>query len=260
MKKKTQEDKYRQQAEILLDRRNKAKSLFSKHLPSIGYVGEQLLRQALKRVLPTDFAVCQGFVFSANTRNEDLFSKQCDIILYRKGNGAIMYSAGELKVINADSAVAVIEVKSSIKKETFFTTLEAFEKLQKLGIRNKFIFVFGSVSKQSLSSWFSQFKYPKSDNNEWIAIDTELYDWPDIAQLPNAILSLESRKYYVLDYLQDDKNDWIGYASYIIVDAKNAEVSCLQEFFASVMDLINGTFEVDQNDYSIKDGFPLCRF
>ena len=171
-----------------------------------------------------------------------------------------MYSTGELKVINADSAVAVIEVKSSIKKETFFTTLEAFEKLQKLGIRNKFIFVFGSVSKQSLSNWFFQFKYTKNDNNEWIAMDTELYDWSDKEWLPNSILSLKSCKYYVLDHLQDDKNDWVGYASYNFVDTKNAEVSCLQKFLASVMDLINGVFEVDWNDYSIKDGFPLCRF
>jgi len=88
-------------------------------------------------------------------------------------------------------------------------------------------------------------------------MDTELYDWSDKEQLPNSILSLESRKYYVLDHLQDDKNDWVGYASYKITDKKDKEVSCLQEFFASVMDLINGTFEVDQESYSIKDGFPL---
>ena len=35
------------------------------------------------------------------------------------------------------------------------------------------------------------------------------------------------------------------------------EISCLQEFLANVMDFINGTFEVDRNDYSIKDGFPI---
>lgn len=256
----TQEDRYRRQAEILLDRRNEAKSLFSSHLPSIGYVGEQLLRQALKRVLPSDFGVCQGFITNPNLVDDDNLSNQCDIIIYRKGNGAVIYSVGELKIVNASSVVAVIEVKSSIKKELFFTTLEAFEKLEKLRVRNKFIFVFGSVSKHALSRWFFQYKYPKNDNNEWIVMDTEWYDWSDKERLPNSILSLESRKYYVLDHLQDENNDWVGYASYKITDKKDEEISCLQEFFASVIDLMNGTFEINSNDYSIKDGFPLYMY
>lgn len=253
----TQEDRYRLHAKILLDKRNEAKSLFSKHKPSIGYVGEQLLRQALKEVLPNDYAVCQGFIINPTTEDKDDLSNQCDIIIYRKGNGAVIYSVGELKVINACFAVTVIEVKSSIRKETFFTTLEAFEKLENLRVRNKFIFVFGAVSKQSLASWFFQYRYPNSDVNEWIVMDTELYDWSDMERLPNSILSLESRKYYVLDHLQDENNDWVGYASYKITDKKDKEISCLQEFFSSVVDLINGTFEIDRSDYSVKDGIPL---
>ena len=255
----TQEDRYRRQAKILLDRRNEAKSLFSMHKPSIGYVGEHILRQSLKGVLPSDFSVCQGFVINTNSSDENMLSKQCDIVIYRKANEAVMYSVGELKVINACYAVAVIEVKSSIRKESFFTTLKAFERLKELGVRNKFIFVFGAVSKQSLSNWFFQYKYPESNINEWMVMDTELYDWSDKEQLPNSILSLESCKYYVLDHLQDEKNDWVGYASYKITDSKNMEISCLQEFFASVMEMLNGKFYVDQNDYSIKDGFPMWK-
>lgn len=253
----TREDKYRCQAKILLDKRNEAKSLFSKHLPSIGYVGEQLLRQALKRLLPNDYALCQGFIIDPTLKDEDKLSNQCDIIIYRKGNGAVVYSVGDLQVINACSAVAVIEVKTSIKQDTFSTTLDAFKRLEELKVRNKFIFVFDTLSKQSLSRWFFQYRVPDSKKCELIVIDTELYDWSDKERLPNSILSLESRKYYVLDHLQDGKNDWVGYASYKITDKKDEEISCLQEFFSSVMDLINGTFEVDQNSYSIKDGFPL---
>lgn len=253
----TQEDRYRRQAKILLDKRNEAKSLFSKHMPSIGYVGEHILRQALKGVLPSDFGLCQGFIINSNMEDEDNLSKQSDIIIYRKGNRAVMYSVGELKVINVSSAVAVIEVKSSIRKETFFTTLEAFEKLEKLRVRNKFLFVFGSVSKQSLSSWFFQYKYPKIDNNEWILMDTELYDWSDKERLPNSILSLESHKYYVLGHLQNDKKDWVGYASYEITDSESIEISCLQEFFSTIVESLDGSFKIDQNNYSMKDGFSL---
>lgn len=251
------ENKYRRMAASFIKEMGKTRALFKGHLPSIGYVGEHLLRHSLIRLLPNEYAVCQGFIINPIKEDEDNLSNQCDVIIYRKGNGAVMHSVGELKVINACYAVAVIEVKSSIRKESFFTTLKAFERLEELGVRNKFIFVFGSVSKQSLSNWLFQYKFPKSNNNEWMVMDTELYDWSDKERLPNSILSLESCKYYVLDHLQDENNDWVGYASYKITDSKNMEISCLQEFFASVMEMLNGKFYVDQNDYSIKDGSPL---
>lgn len=251
------EDTYRRMAVFFIKEMGKTRTLFKGHLPSIGYVGEQLLRQTLNRLLPNEYAACQGFIINPTTEDEDNLSKQCDIIIYRKGNGAVVYSIGDLQVINACFTVAVIEVKSSIKKETFFTTLKAFERLKELKVRNKFIFVFGALSKQALSSWFPQYNNPKSSDNEWIVMDTELYDWSDKEWIPDSILSLKSRKYYVLDHLQDENNDWVGYASYKITDSKNKEVSCLQEFFSSVMDLINGTFEIDRSDYSVKDGFPL---
>lgn len=251
------EDTYRRMAVFFIKKMEETRTLFKGHLPSIGYVGEQLLRQALKEVLPNDYAVCQGFIINPTTEDKDNLSNQCDIIIYRKGNGAVMYSVGALKVINTCFVVAVIEVKSSIKKKTFITTIESFEKLENLRVRNKFIFVFGALSKRSLSSWFSQNRVPENKKGTFFVIDTELYDWSDKERLPNSILSLESCKYYVLDHLQDEKNDWVGYASYKITDKKDKEISCLQEFFASVMDLINGTFEIDRSDYSVKDGFPL---
>lgn len=255
----TQEDKYRRQAEVFLGKMNMARKLFANHLPSIGYVGEYLLRHVLMRILPNDFDVCQGFILNDKSKNEDKLSRQCDIIVYRKGRGAVSCSIGELKVINACSAVAVIEVKSSIGKKTFITTLEAFEKLGILGVRNKFVFVFGPISKQSLSKWFTQFRISQNHTDDYLTMDCELYDWSDKDWLPNSILSLKSCKYYVLDHIQDNKNDWVGYASYKITDKKNKEISCLQEFFASVMEMLNGKFYVDQNNYSIKDGFTLWK-
>ena len=251
------EDSYRNMAVSFLKEIEESRVLFKNHRPSIGYVGEYLLRHVLKRILPNDFDVCQGFILNDKSKNEDKLSRQCDIIVYRKGRGAVSCSIGELKVINACYAVAVIEVKSSIRKESFFTTLKAFERLEELGVLNKFIFVFGSVSKQSLSSWFFQYKYPKIDNNEWILMDTELYDWSDKERLPNSILSLESHKYYVLGHLQNDKKDWVGYASYEITDSESIEISCLQEFFATIVESLDGSFKIDQNNYSMKDGFSL---
>ena len=254
----TREEKYRQQAKIFLRRISRARGLFNKHKPSIGYVGEESLRRALKRILPYDYDVCQGFVINKCLKSDEALSKQCDIIIYRKNKGAVEYSYGDIKIINANSVIAVIEVKSSIKEETFITTLKAFEKLRELGVSNLFVFIFNSISKKSLDKWFTRYRLPHSPVSEIITLDTGLYDWSDSYWVPKAILSLKSCKYFKLDHLQDDQNDWIGYAAYKIEDKMNKEVSCLQEFFASLMDLIDyDTFNIDINEYSIIDGFSL---
>ena len=58
----TQEEKYRKQAKVFLRRLNEAKQFFDNHKPSIGYVGEYLLRQSLLFLIPQSYGVCQGFV------------------------------------------------------------------------------------------------------------------------------------------------------------------------------------------------------
>ena len=118
-------------------------------------------------------------------------------------------------------------------------------------------FVFGKLSRRSLRRWFFQYRYPKNSNEEVLVMDTALYDWSDMEWLPESILSLESHNLFVLDHLQDDDNDFIGYASYKIADKTNKEISCLQQFLSNVTDLLDDTFEIDWNDYSIKDGFPI---
>ena len=128
----TQEDKYRQQATVLMKKMDKARMLFTKHKPSIGYVGELLLRQVLRNLLPKEYGICQGFILNNIIKTEDKLSTQCDIIIFRKGSESIAYSIGDLKIINASYVIAVIEVKSSLNKDSFLTTLEAFEKLQEI--------------------------------------------------------------------------------------------------------------------------------
>lgn len=255
-------DKFRKQSETLIEKVNEARRLFSNHKPSIGYVGEHTLRQTIQDISPKEFGVCQGFICNSSKKNSNEISQQCDIIIYRKVNKAEKYSAGELKIIYSNYVIAVIEVKTSIKKETFFTTLDAFVTLSKFGIKNRYIFIFGSISKQSLNKWFSLYKLRDNKNdNEFIV--TELYDWSDIQMLPNSILSLKSSKYYVLDHVQDDNNDYIGYISYKITNKENKEICSLQEFFATLATKTKNTrvqnifLETDSKKYSVKDGFPL---
>ncbi len=255
----TREDKFREQAILFLKKMREARTLFGNHKPSIGYVGEEVLRQASKRIIPNDFDVCQGFVLSKNGDKKDKLSGQCDVIIFHNVNDAVIYSIGDLNIIDAHYVYAVIEVKSSIKSDTFFTTLRAFEKLNQLGVNKSFIFVFGSISKKSIERWLFQYKFPENSNNDWIIMNRKSYDWSDVEWLPNAIVSLKSSKYFKLTHFQDD-NDWVGYVSYRIIDKTHKEVSCIQEFFSTIMDLINEPpIEIDLNEYSIKDGFPLFR-
>ena len=256
----TQEEQYRQQAKQRVKKMIEASKLFTKHKPSIGYVGELLLRQVLRNLLPKEYGICQGFILNNNIKNEDKLSTQCDIIIFRKESGSIVYSIGDLKVIYASYVIAVIEVKSSLNKDSFLATLETFEKLQKIRVEHKFVFVYGKLSRRTLRRWFFQYRYPKNSNEEVLVMDTSLYDWSDIEWLPKSILSLESHNLFVLDHLQDDNNDYVGYSSYKIKDKTNKEISCLQQFLANVMDLLDGTFEIDRNDYPIINGFPLYIF
>jgi hypothetical protein len=138
-----QEDQYRYKASIFLRRIIKARQLFDKHKPSIGFVGEYLLRNMLRSLISQSYGICQGFV----TYKGEI-SRQCDIIIYNKEKKSITKSYGELKIVNAESVVSVIEVKSSLSKETFSSTLKAFEQLYALRVTNCFLFVYGQLTRR----------------------------------------------------------------------------------------------------------------
>lgn len=253
------EDKYRQQAKKLLKGRDLAKTLFSNHKPSIGYVGEYYLREAIKCLLTNNYNICQGFVQNKNMLKTNNLSKQCDVIIYRKDKDAVIYTVGDLKIINSKFVVAVIEVKSSISQKTFINTLESFEKLNQLGVQYKFLFIYGTLSRNSLLNWLVQYKLPSKNDNVFNIMETNVYDWDDKEWLPNSILSLESHRIYFLTPYQNYNDDWVGYVSYGIKDKNNKDISCLQEFLANVIQILDCSFDIEMSKLNIKDAFPLWR-
>lgn len=252
----TYEDKYRQQAKVFLRRMTEAKLFFDKHKPSIGFVGEYLFRKSLYSLMPQSYGICQGFV---TYRGE--ISRQCDIIIYRKGEKSIHKTYGELKIVNSESAVAVIEVKSSITKENYHSTLKAFEQLNALRVTNRFLFVYGQITRKKLNNWLFSYKHLNECAAPYIATDSYLFDWPDIEWLPNSVLALESNKYFKIDHILTDNGDWVGYTALNIKDSKDARINCLQEFFSDiVMSICDDTMPMDIESYSIEDGIELFRF
>ena len=252
----TQEDKYRYQAAIFLKRITEARQVFDKHKPSIGFVGEYLLRNTLHAMISQSYGICQGFV----TYKGEI-SRQCDIIIYKKEKKSITKSYGELKIVNAESVVSVIEVKSSISKETFSSTLKAFEHLYSLRVPNCFLFVYGTLSRRRMSDWLFSYKYPNLCTEQHLVTESYLYDWPDMEWLPNSILALESNKYFKLGHISADNGDWGGYTALNIKDGKDATISCLQEFFSDFVTFIHGNeIPIKIENYSIEDGIGLFRF
>lgn len=247
------ENKYRKEAETMLSQVNQARKLFRLHKPSIGYIGEHILRQSLKRIVPNDFDICQGFVIN-NTKSKDEPSRQCDIIIFRKEKDAVYYSIDDLKVINSCSVVAIIEVKSSISKETFHSTMNAFEKLRQLGASNSYLFVYNKFSRKCLSNWL--FSYRAKE--DFLASDNYLYDWPDKEWLPKAIISLESPALYALAETPYNHGDWVGYLSYDIKDKENIRISSLQHFLSYLMHSIDcGNIKINPEYIEDNNGVPL---
>lgn len=251
----TQENKFRQQAKVFLKKMNEAKHFFEKHKPSIGDVGEYLLRQSLRALMSQPYGICQGFV----TYKGEI-SRQCDIILYKKGKDSIHKSYGELKIINAESVVSVIEVKSFINKDDYLLTLKAFEQLYALQVSNCFLFVYGQLTRRKLSNWLFSCQHSNTYTEQYIVTDSYLYDWSDMEWLPNSVLALESNKYFKLCHISADNGDWVGYTALNIKDCKDAQINCLQEFFSDiVMSIFEGVTPMDIKKYSIEDGIELFR-
>lgn len=251
----TQEEKYRQEAEIFLNNIREARRYFRKHKPSVGYVGEHLLRQSLFNLIPPTYDICQGFVI-----NKDELSRQCDIIIYKKSKSAIHKSFGEIKIVFSNYVVAVIEVKSSVSKKTFFSTINAFEQLEKLRVTNCFLFVYGILTCKSLYKWLFEYKYKTTNTEEYIVTESYLYDWPDIDWLPNAILALDANKYFSIGSISTYNGDWIGYVELEIKYIANASISCLQKFFESIIEKTEGSIKpMDINKYFIENGIELFR-
>lgn len=252
----SQEDKYRQYAEEFLKRIDEARVFFANHKPSIGYAGEHLLRQSLRSLIPQYYGICQGFVIYKNE-----VSCQCDVIIYKKGRSAIKKTYGSLKVVHAESVISVIEVKSSVSKKTFLSTLKAFEKLEELRVPNCFLFIYNKLSRKKIENWLFEYKSTPNCTEDYYVTDSDLFDWPDKKWLPNAILTLAANKLYNISHICAYDGDWIGYAALKIKDRKNMQISCLQELFESILGLVNGkSLHIDINKYSMEDGIKLFRF
>lgn len=247
------ERRYRKAASNLIEQINEARSYLKVHKPSLGSFGEFLLMNTLSHLLPDDYEVSQGFV--VDYTSDKWISNQCDIIIHRKYCG-IVRIFGYTKLIDVKYVDAVIEVKSTISKKTFHSTLKAFERLASKGVVRTFIFVYGKLTRRSLSNWLFSYHEVSTDTSIMIG-ETSKFDWPDKEWLPKGIASLHNNTFYRLSHLQNNNNDYIGYLAYNINDNEDKAISSLQEFLNIVSQSIRVDFEINAEYYSLKNGVPL---
>lgn len=249
----SKEIRYRRAASNLIEQIYEAKSYLKVHKPSLGTYGEFLLMNTLANILPDDYEVAQGFV--VDYADDKWISNQCDIIIHRKDCGVVRIF-GFTKLIDVKYVDAVIEVKSSISEKTFHSTLKVFERLESKGIENTFIFVYGRLTKRSLSRWLFSYNMTSTDTNTMISA-TSKFDLPDKEWLPKGIASLHNNIFYSLSHIQTGNNDCFGYLAYNIHDNEDKAISSLQEFLNIVTQSINVDFEINIEQYSLKNGIPL---
>jgi len=225
---------YRNRLLELQNQLEQARCMIPNHKPSLGFMAEAILRSFLKSVLPQKVSVGQGFVEYGG-----VLSYQCDIILYDAINYAPLYSFGEIVVVPHDSVFAVIEVKTSIDSKRFGDTLYAFQRLEQMRVKNKFLFLYNGCKIKTLREYFFGKYVPALE----YGYDYDNYDW-----LPEAIISLNKDYYLAKGQVETaDGHCMNGYMAFKTYDNSDKSIACLQEFVLNLMDIVSPPIE----DYAI---------
>lgn len=225
---------YRLRAKEFLLSLAQMRTFIKDHNPSRGAICESILRDFLRKILPAIAKVSQGFV-----DYHGVLSNQCDIIIYDHIHFAPLYSYGEIEIIPSQAVYAVIEVKTRISPKSFGDVLYAFDRLYKLKVNNKFLFLFEGCNVRKIKDYFYSKYIPSYDRKE----GQQLYDHDNYDSLPDAIISLSPDYYLRKGYVED----WKGYMSFAIKDDADKEIACLQKF----VDDMQSPFFPPQNEDSL---------
>ncbi len=91
-----------------------------------GRYKEAVLKNVLRKFLPTHLSVATGFIVKSNSSSQSIRSKQIDIIIY-DNRIPVLFSEGDFIVTTSSNVRAVIEVKSSIIAGKFKKFVSTFE-------------------------------------------------------------------------------------------------------------------------------------
>ena len=115
-----------------IDAEEQKASIFIHHKHSLGVAREAILRDLLIKHTPEPYRVGTGFIYQFNTDWWD--SRQCDVLVYNPAIAQPDYAIGGLVVVNRQTARLVIEVKTSLEKDTLQQILDVHDSVHWLPV------------------------------------------------------------------------------------------------------------------------------
>lgn len=146
---------------------------FVKHNLSSGSANETILREFLSSHAPASYVVGQGFI--CDPLEENMVSRQCDVLVYEQDHFPLVYSDGSVKIVLPRAARMVVEVKTNFTRNDIWAAIENIESAKRLN--------------EYLTGIIFAFKSPSLDA---VIRNLEKYPSPvEVEHLPTAILLLD---------------------------------------------------------------------
>lgn len=115
----------------------------NRHQPSDGGFHEWLVREQLRRALPSSIEVSSGFVFRPVQKKDGtrgrLISQQIDVLLWNKANHTVALDAGNFVVITPEACLGAIEITKSLDGSKLQNDLQKIDSVLKFGSLRKHI-------------------------------------------------------------------------------------------------------------------------
>lgn len=114
--------------------KNRVRNLIGNaHWGEDGRYKEEKLKEILRNRLPQNLTVGTGFILNQIAHNENIVSKQIDIIVYENNNPPI-FKEGDFVIVTQNCVKAIIEVKSTIRsnrtnKDGLYKVVENFNSI-----------------------------------------------------------------------------------------------------------------------------------
>lgn len=98
------------------------------HWGEEGRFKEAVLKNVLRKFLPSNLSVGTGFILKAEgeSDNENVHSRQLDIIIY-DNTKPVLFSEGDFIITTTSNVRGIVEVKSKITANTFVDVIQQFD-------------------------------------------------------------------------------------------------------------------------------------
>jgi hypothetical protein len=155
--------------------KNRVRNLISDaHWGEEGKFKEAILKNVLRKFLPSNLSVGTGFILKATGNNDDdnRLSNQLDIIIY-DNTLPLLFSEGDFIITTHSNVRGIIEVKSKITSTTFKSVVDQFD-----NSIEHFITDFKRANRRKIFAGIFAFEF--SGNIESVNIDTTLKESKNI--------------------------------------------------------------------------------